>query len=98
MHVLVPNCANATSRRAAIITQADVAREIRAAKQAGAASIEVRPDGRTAARLAEAAGNIRSRALNAALMTCGFFSSPISKPKQWFTVLDFDLGEACSAA
>jgi hypothetical protein len=33
------------SRRAAIITQADVARAIRAAKQAGAASIEVRPDG-----------------------------------------------------
>jgi hypothetical protein len=34
------------SRRAAIIiTQADVARAIRAAKQAGAASVEVRPDG-----------------------------------------------------
>jgi hypothetical protein len=33
------------SRRAAIITQADVARAIRAAKQAGAATIEVRPDG-----------------------------------------------------
>jgi hypothetical protein len=33
------------SRRAAIITQADVARAIRAAKQAGAAAVEVRPDG-----------------------------------------------------
>jgi hypothetical protein len=33
------------SRRAAIISQADVARAIRAAKQAGAASVEVRPDG-----------------------------------------------------
>jgi hypothetical protein len=33
------------SRRAAIITQADVARCIRAAKQAGAATVEVRPDG-----------------------------------------------------
>lgn len=30
------------SRRAAIITQADVARVIRAAKQAGAAEVEVR--------------------------------------------------------
>jgi hypothetical protein len=36
---------NAMSRRAAIITQADVARAIRAAKQAGAARVEVRPDG-----------------------------------------------------
>jgi hypothetical protein len=33
------------ARRAAIITQADVARAIRAAKQAGAESVEVRPDG-----------------------------------------------------
>jgi hypothetical protein len=33
------------SRRAAIISQADVARAIRAAKQAGAATVEVRPDG-----------------------------------------------------
>jgi hypothetical protein len=32
-------------RRAATITQADVARSIRAAKQAGAAGVEVRPDG-----------------------------------------------------
>jgi hypothetical protein len=32
-------------RRAATITQADVARAIRAAKQAGAESVEVRPDG-----------------------------------------------------
>ena len=33
------------SRRAAILTQADVARAIRAAKQAGATTVEVRPDG-----------------------------------------------------
>ena len=32
-------------RRAAIITQADVARAIRAAKQAGASDVELRPDG-----------------------------------------------------
>ena len=32
-------------RRAATITQADVARTIRAAKQAGAEYVEVRPDG-----------------------------------------------------
>lgn len=34
------------SRRSAIITQADVARVIRAAKQAGASAVEVRPDGK----------------------------------------------------
>jgi hypothetical protein len=33
------------SRRAAILTQADVARAIRAAKQAGAATVEIRRDG-----------------------------------------------------
>jgi hypothetical protein len=33
------------SRRAATLTQADVARAIRAAKLAGAESVEVRPDG-----------------------------------------------------
>jgi hypothetical protein len=33
------------SRRAAILTQADLNRAIRAAKQAGAATVEVRPDG-----------------------------------------------------
>lgn len=33
------------SRTAARITQADVARSIRAAKQAGAGGVEVRPDG-----------------------------------------------------
>jgi len=32
-------------RRPAAFTQADVARAIRAAKQAGAESVEVRPDG-----------------------------------------------------
>lgn len=33
------------SRRAGVITQADLSRAIRAAKQAGAATVEVRPDG-----------------------------------------------------
>jgi len=32
-------------RRAATFTQADIARAIRAAKQAGAEGVEVRPDG-----------------------------------------------------
>lgn len=32
-------------RRGAVLTQADVARTIRAAKQAGASDVEVRPDG-----------------------------------------------------
>jgi hypothetical protein len=32
-------------RRPAAFTQADIARAIRAAKQAGAASLELRPDG-----------------------------------------------------
>jgi hypothetical protein len=32
-------------RRPAVITQADVARAIRAAKQAGAEAVELRPDG-----------------------------------------------------
>jgi hypothetical protein len=39
------------SRRAAIITQADVARAIRAAKQAGAATVELHPDGRIIVRM-----------------------------------------------
>jgi hypothetical protein len=38
-------------RRSATFTQADVARAIRAAKQAGAASVEVRPDGRIIVQL-----------------------------------------------
>lgn len=33
------------TRRPALLTQAEVARAIRAARQAGASSIEVRPDG-----------------------------------------------------
>lgn len=33
------------SRKAAIITQADVARAIRAAKQCGAGAVEIKPDG-----------------------------------------------------
>lgn len=40
-------------RRAAVITQADVARALRAAKQADAASVEVRPDGTIVIRLHE---------------------------------------------
>jgi hypothetical protein len=39
------------SRRAATITQADVARAIRAAKQAGADAVEVRRDGTIVVRL-----------------------------------------------
>lgn len=44
----------AVSRRAATITQADVARAIRAAKQAGADAIEVRRDGTIVVLLKEA--------------------------------------------
>ncbi len=39
------------SRRAAIITQADVARALRAARQAGAAFVDVQPDGTIRIRL-----------------------------------------------
>lgn len=39
------------TRRAAIVTQAEVARVIRAAKQAGAAEVEARPDGSLIIRL-----------------------------------------------
>lgn len=41
------------SRRSAKITQADVARALRAAKQTGAAGVEVRPDGTIYVRLTE---------------------------------------------
>jgi hypothetical protein len=40
------------SRRAAIVTQADVRRVTRGAMQAGAAEVEVRPDGRMIVRFA----------------------------------------------
>ena len=40
-------------RTPATITQADVARTVRAAKQAGAAEVEVRPDGTRIIRLVE---------------------------------------------
>lgn len=33
------------TRRAAVVTQSDIARAIRAARQAGAAAVDVRPDG-----------------------------------------------------
>jgi hypothetical protein len=39
------------SRRAAIVTQAAINRAIRAAKQAGAAAVEVHPDGRIIVRI-----------------------------------------------
>jgi len=45
------------SRTPARITQADVARVIRAAKQAGAGSVEVSPDGTIRVRLAPDAGD-----------------------------------------
>lgn len=41
------------SRRPAKTTQADMARAIRAAKQAGATGVEVRPDGTIYVRLTE---------------------------------------------
>ncbi|MCW4114785.1 hypothetical protein NPA31_007390 [Aurantimonas sp. MSK8Z-1] len=41
-------------RRGATLTQADVARTIRAAKQAGAALVEVRPDGSMLVHLIDA--------------------------------------------
>jgi hypothetical protein len=41
------------SRTPARVTQADVARTIRAAKQAGAEGVEVRPDGTIYVRLAQ---------------------------------------------
>ena len=42
------------SRRPAIITQADVARALRAAKQAGAEAVEIRTDGVIVVRLSPA--------------------------------------------
>lgn len=39
------------SRRPAIVTQADVARALRAARQAGAAFVDVQPDGTIRIRL-----------------------------------------------
>jgi hypothetical protein len=41
-------------RRPALTTQADIARAIRAARQTGAASVEVHPDGRISIRLSTA--------------------------------------------
>jgi hypothetical protein len=38
-------------RRPALTTQADIARAIRAARQTGAAAVEVHPDGRISIRL-----------------------------------------------
>lgn len=46
------------SRTAARITQADVARSIRAAKQAGAGGVEVRPDGTIFIHMTVPAGKI----------------------------------------
>lgn len=45
------------SRTAARFTQADVARSIRAAKQAGAGSVDLRPDGTIRIRIAPEAGD-----------------------------------------
>lgn len=39
------------SRRAAILTQAEIARALRAAKQVGASGVEVKPDGTVVIRL-----------------------------------------------
>jgi hypothetical protein len=38
-------------KRAAVISQADIARAVRAARQAGAGTVEVRPDGTIVLRL-----------------------------------------------
>jgi hypothetical protein len=40
-------------RRPAVITQADVSRTIRAARQGGAAEVEIRPDGTILVRLGD---------------------------------------------
>jgi hypothetical protein len=45
------------SRRPATVTQADIARIVRAAKQAGAAEVEVRIDGATATFLVRIASS-----------------------------------------
>lgn len=50
----------AMSGRAARITQADVARVLRAAKQVGAPAVEVRPDGSVLVRLVDMANNNRT--------------------------------------
>jgi hypothetical protein len=44
-------------RRAARTTQADIARAIRAAKQAGAEAVDVHPDGRISILLSTRSGN-----------------------------------------
>ena len=51
------------SRRPAIITQADVARAVRAAIQAGADHVEVRPDGTILVRLSPGAPSIQPTAI-----------------------------------
>lgn len=51
------------SRRPAIVTQADINRAIRAAKQAGAGSVVVQPDGSIKISLVPEAGDETSKAL-----------------------------------
>jgi hypothetical protein len=51
------------SRRPAIITQADVARAVRAAIQAGADHVEVRPDGTILVKLSPGAPLIQPNAI-----------------------------------
>lgn len=51
------------SRRPATITQADVARAIRAAKQAGAAEVEVRVGGQSTILIRIASSTAREKAL-----------------------------------
>jgi hypothetical protein len=46
------------SRRPASVTQADVARVIRAAQQTGAGTVDVLPDGTIRINLAPAVGNL----------------------------------------
>jgi len=51
------------SRRPAIITQADVARAVRAAIQAGADHVEIRPDGTILVKLSPGAPLIQPNAI-----------------------------------
>jgi hypothetical protein len=51
-------------RRPAIITQADVARAIRAARQAGASKVEIRPDGTIVILLSAQSTGERDRQLD----------------------------------
>lgn len=52
------------ARRHAVITQAEIARAIRAAKQEGAAEVELRPDGGICVRMTASSPLITARPLD----------------------------------